>query len=49
MNDTASTQQSAQAWAAEVAASLPPFTAAEAAAIGQLAAVIDARRRKAAA
>lgn len=34
----------AQTWAAEIAATLPPFTAAEAAAVGQLAAVLDARR-----
>lgn len=32
-------------WAAAYAASLPPMTAAEAASVGQLASVIDKRRR----
>lgn len=32
-------------WAAAYAASLPPMTAAEAASVGQLASVLDKRRR----
>jgi hypothetical protein len=35
----------AEAWAERIAATLPPFTAAEAAEVGRLAATIDARRR----
>lgn len=34
----------AEAWAERLAASLPPFTAAEAREVGRIAAAIDARR-----
>lgn len=36
-----------EAWAEALAAQLPPFTAAEAAAVGSLASRLDARRGKA--
>lgn len=36
--------EEAEEWAARVAASLPPLTAPEAAALGKLAAALDARR-----
>ncbi|MEV8510804.1 hypothetical protein [Dactylosporangium sp. NPDC051484] len=40
-------KQKAEAWARRIAAQLPPFTPEEAAEIGRLAAVIDARRARA--
>lgn len=38
------TADDADRWAAEIAATLPPLTAAEAAVVGQLAAALDTRR-----
>lgn len=39
------TSDHADAWAERIAATLPPFTTAEAAEVGRIAAQIDARRR----
>ena len=41
----AAAEARAEAWAERLAATLPPFTAAEAAEVGRIAARIDARRR----
>lgn len=43
----AADRERAKAWAKRIAASLPPFTPEEAAEVGRLAAIIDARRHAA--